>query len=186
MKKLVLSAVAAAAVMGSAFALPAIADEDNDGPPPVQRMMANQELMLDAKLAGMKAVLKMTPEQEKLWPAFESAVRDGMKMQMEMMKTRVEAMGAMREKMRSGERPSPIDMMTRMSEHLAKASEAVKKVADAAKPLYDSLNDEQKSHFGPLLRMLHGGPGGMMGKGMMGGMMGGGMMGGGMMSPSPK
>jgi zinc resistance-associated protein len=182
MKKLVLSAIAAAAIAGSAFTLSAIAAEDNAGPPGVEWMMANQSLMLDAKLAGMKAVLKLTPEQEKLWPAFESAVRDGMKMRMDMMKTRMEAMGAMREKMQSGQRPSPIDMMTRMSDHLAKASEAVKKVADAAKPLYDSLNDEQKSHFGPLLRMLHGGAGGMMGRGMMGrGMMGKGMMGGGMM-----
>lgn len=182
MKRLVLSAIVAAALAGSAFPLSAVAAEDKAAPPGVERMMANQGLMLDAKLAGMKAVLKLTPEQEKLWPAFESAVRDGMKLHMDMMKTRMEAMEAMRDKMQSGQALSPIDMMTRMSEHLAKASEAIKKVAEAGKPLYDSLNDEQKSHFGPLLRMLHGGPGGMMGKGMMGK----GMMGEGMMGPPPK
>jgi hypothetical protein len=44
--------------------------------------------------------------------------------------------------------------MTHMSDRLAKASEEVKKVADAAKPLYDSLDDGQKRHFGPLVRML--------------------------------
>lgn len=172
MKKLILSAVAAAAVAGSAFTLSAAAAPDNSGQPAAAGM-AEPGFMLDAKLAGMKAALKLTPEQEKLWPAFESAVRDGAKLRMEMMKTRMETMGAMREKMQSGERPSPIDMLNRISDHLTKASEAIKKVADAAKPLYDSLNDEQKSHFGPLLRMLHGGPGGMMGRGMMGeGMMG--------------
>ena len=45
--------------------------------------------------------------------------------------------------------------MTQMSDRLAKASEEVKKIADAAKPLYDSLDDGQKAHFGPLVRMLH-------------------------------
>jgi zinc resistance-associated protein len=187
MKKLVLSAIAAAALTGSALTLNAVAAEDNPGPPGVEQMMANQGLMLDAKLIGMKAVLKLTPEQEKMWAPFENAVRDGMKMRMDMMKMRMETMGAMREKMQSGQRPSPVDMMMRMSDHLAKASEAIKRVADAARPLYDSLNDEQKSQFGPLLRMLHGGHRGMMGGGMMGGgMMGGGMMGGGMMGPPPK
>ena len=72
-------------------------------------------------------------------------------------------MDAMREGMKSGERPSPIEMMTKMSDHLAKASDALKKVADAAKPLYDSLNDQQKSEFGPLLHMLRG-PGPHMGE----------------------
>ena len=149
MKKLVLSAVAAAALAGSAFIPPAVAAADNSGPPPAENSMADHGFVLDAKLAGMKAALKLTPEQEKLWPAFESAVRDGAKMRMEMM-------GAMREQMKGGERPSPIEMLTKMSDRLGKASQALKQVADAAKPLYDSLNDEQKSHFGPLLHMLRG------------------------------
>ena len=148
MKTLILSAIAAAALAGSAFTLPAIA-ADNAAPPAAQSSMAEPGFLLDAKLAGMQAALKLTPEQQKLWPAFESAVRDGAKLRMEMM-------GAMREERKSGERPSPIDRLTRMSDHLGKASQALKQVADAAKPLYDSLNDEQKSHFGPLLHMLHG------------------------------
>ncbi len=168
MKKLILSAIAAAALASTALPLPTFAAAGDANPPGVERMMANQSLMLDAKLAGMKTVLKLTPDQEKLWPAFETAVRDGEKMRMEMM-------SGMREMMKSGEAVSPIDMMTKMSDHLSKASQALKQVADAAKPLYDSLNAEQKTEFGPLLRMLHGG---MMGGGMMhGGMMGGGMMG---------
>jgi hypothetical protein len=54
-------------------------------------------------------------------------------------------------------RPSPIAHLTELSDRLAKASEQVKKVAEAAKPLYDSLDDGQKGHFGPLLRTLHEG-----------------------------
>ena len=46
-----------------------------------------------------------------------------------------------------------------MSRRLTKASEALKKVADAAKPLYDSLDDGQKRHFGPLVHRLRHGDG---------------------------
>jgi len=44
--------------------------------------------------------------------------------------------------------------MNEVSEHLAKASEELKKISEAAKPLYDSLDDTQKHHFGPLLMSL--------------------------------
>jgi hypothetical protein len=52
--------------------------------------------------------------------------------------------------------------MNDMSDGFAKASAELKKVAEAAKPLYDSLDDLQKRHFGPLLMSLrehreHGG-----------------------------
>jgi Spy/CpxP family protein refolding chaperone len=153
MNKLVISAIAAAAIAGSAYTLSAVAATDAPeaaGP----HWMAPAGFMLDAKLAGMKAALKLTPDQEKLWGPFEAAVRDGVK-------ARREAMHAWREERESDQRPSPIAMLTEMSDHLAKASDTLKKVADAAKPLYDSLDDTQKQHFGPLLRMLHDqGPGG--------------------------
>jgi hypothetical protein len=59
-----------------------------------------------------------------------------------------------------------------MADHLAKVSTEIKAIANVAKPLYDSLDDGQKRHFGPLMATLleHGphrdgmmGPGGMMG-----------------------
>ena len=65
--------------------------------------------MLDAHLAGMKAALKLTPDQEKNWAPFEAAVRDAAK-------ARVDAMHAMREAMRDGERPSPIDHMNTIAD----------------------------------------------------------------------
>ncbi len=147
MKKLILSAAVAAALAGSAFAYNAIAAAPDAADAPQGRQMADRGFLLDARLAGMKAALKLTPDQEKLWPAFETAVRDAAK-------ARQEAMQARREGGEGGQRPSPIAMMTRMSERLAKASDELKKVADAATPLYNSLDDTQKSHFGPLLRMM--------------------------------
>ena len=45
----------------------------------LQRMQDRQSVLLDEHLADMKAGLKLTDEQAKNWPAFESAVRDAAK-----------------------------------------------------------------------------------------------------------
>jgi Spy/CpxP family protein refolding chaperone len=150
MNKFVMSAVAAAALAGTGLAYAATAAPDAAQTPAAGQRMMDRGFMLDAKLAGMKAALNLTADQQKLWPAFETAVRDAAK-------ARMEAMQARRQEMQDGQRPSPIAMMTEMSDHLAKASDQLKKVADAATPLYNSLDDGQKGRFGPLLRMLREG-----------------------------
>ncbi len=152
MRKLVLTAVAALALTGAPFALKALA-APGDGPDEqhMHAMAEEHAYMLDAHLAGMEAGLHLTPEQQKLWPPFETAVRDAAKARMEAMLSMHEKM---HEEMHRGERPSPIERMTEMSEHLAKASAEIKSVADAAKPLFDSLDESQKHHFGPLLMGL--------------------------------
>ena len=66
--------------------------------------------------------------------------------------------------MEEGEAMSPVDRLERNRDHLTQAGAALQKVADAAKPLYASLDDEQKRMFGFLARemMVMGhGPGGM-------------------------
>ena len=63
----------------------------------MQHWAADHEALLDAKLAGLKAGLKLTPDQEKLWPPFEAAVRDAAKMRMEQMKAMMDRMQKMRE-----------------------------------------------------------------------------------------
>jgi len=152
MRKLLVTSVAALALAGSAFAFNALAGPGEG--PDEQHMHAMAEdhgFMLDARLAGMKAGLRLTPEQLKFWAPFETAVRDAAK-------AHTEAILAMHEKMHEemhkGERPSPIERMNEMSEHLAKASAEMKSIADAAKPLFDGLDETQKHHFGPLLMGL--------------------------------
>jgi hypothetical protein len=156
MRKLLLTSVVALALAGAPYALKtAVAANEGSDEQRMHGMAEDHAFMLDAHLAGMKAALKLTPEQEKLWAPFESAVRDAAK-------ERMEAMRAMREKMHEemhkGERPSPIERMTAISEHLAKASAEMKSIADAAKPLFDSLDETQKRHFGPLLMSLRDHP----------------------------
>jgi len=165
--------------------------QDNSAPPPMHSMdqwAADHAALLDAELAGLKAGLKLTPDQEMLWAPFETAVREAAKMRMEHMHSMMERMDKMRSmdmgmgmgtdmNMEEGHPMSPIDRLDMMATHLTQAGTALKKVADAAKPLYASLDNSQKRIFGFLAREMM-----MMGHGH--GMMGGGMMGqGGMMGP---
>jgi hypothetical protein len=111
----------------------------------IQRIQERQSVLLEAHLAGMKAGLKLNAEQAKNWPAFESAIRDAAR-------ARSDRWTQARERMAQGERPSPIERMTIMADHIEKTAADLRKVIDAAKPLYDSLDDAQKRDFGPLMR----------------------------------
>jgi hypothetical protein len=149
MRKFLLASVAIAGLASSTFAPNAFAAPGDQPTAPnaaaMQRLQERLSAMLDAHLAAMKAGLKLTDEQVKNWPAFEAAIRDAEK-------AREDRWRQAQERMSQGERPSPIERMTIMSEHLQKMGEQLKVVADAAKPLYDSLTDAQKRDFGPLMR----------------------------------
>jgi hypothetical protein len=147
MNRTFVAALATAFVATSSFA---IAAEDNQQSSRAERMQhwaADRETMLDAKLAGMKAGLGLTADQEKLWSPFESAVKDADK-------SRMDAMGEMMRMREQGERMSPVDHLEAMANRLSQGATNVKKIADAAKPLYDSLDASQKHKFGMLGRML--------------------------------
>src|SRR5580698_1453509 len=180
-----------AALVVWTFAPAAQAAEDEASQPAMERMQHwadDHEAMLDAKLAGLRAGLRLTSDQEKLWPPFETAIRDAAKLHMDQMKSMMDRMRKMHETMmqgESGDAASPIDRLQAMGQGMSARGAAIEKVAEAGKPLYASLDDSQKRRFVMLGRALfmmgHGHPGaamtqGMMGHGAMGheGMMGGG------------
>ena len=105
--------------------------------------------MLDARLASIKTGLKLTPEQEKLWPALESAVRDNVK-----------KMSELRDKRQTADRAAdPIERMRRQADEMSARADAMRNVATAAQPLYATLNDDQKRRLPMLMRMGEGGHG---------------------------
>jgi zinc resistance-associated protein len=131
----------------------------------------------DAHIAALKAGLKLTPEQEKNWPAVEAAIRDLAKDRADRMKARMERMAALREARRGGDKaqtgsaqpgsvqpgaaqpgPDAIARLRAGADAMTARAANLKKLADAAEPLYKSLDDGQKHRFGMLLRM--GGRGG--------------------------
>jgi len=120
-----------------------------DGPRAEQRhrpSAADIAAFTDARIAALKAGLELTPDQVKNWPPFEQAVRDMAQLRLQRMQARM-----------SGDQQapsSPFDRLAKRADGMAKASAALKKVADAGAPLYQSLNDDQKGRFVTLARML--------------------------------
>lgn len=157
MKRLLLAVVAAAGIAGSTLAYTAYAANEPPSAAQMQQMQEERAAMLDAHLAGFKAGLKLTADQEKLWAPFESAIRDAAKARGDAMRQMHETMGQ-----KTAEHASPIAHMQMMSDHMAKMSAQLKLVADAGKPLYDGLNESQKHNFGALMHELmpHEGRGG--------------------------
>jgi len=103
----------------------------------------------DARIAAMKAGLELTPDQAKNWPPFEQAVRDMAQLRIDRIKAR-EA----QDQQQSQQQLSPFDRLSRRADNMAKRSAALKKVAEAGAPLYQSLDDAQKNRFVRLSHML--------------------------------
>ncbi|MGA9198297.1 MAG: Spy/CpxP family protein refolding chaperone, partial [Pseudolabrys sp.] len=96
----------------------------------------------EARIAALHAGLKLTAEQEKNWPAVESALRDLAKQRSERLAARA-----------STDRPKdPIERLSLRAEVMGQRAAALKKLADAAAPLYKSLDDSQKHRFVMLAR----------------------------------
>ena len=146
MKRTTIAALTAFGVSLYALA-PIAASAQSAQPSRLAQWQANQATLLDAKLAGIKAGLQLTPDQEKLWGPFESAVKDADK-------SRLDAMGQMMQARRQGERLSPIDHLEAIAGRLSQAATNIKTIAEAAKPLYASLDDSQKGKFAVLGRLL--------------------------------
>jgi zinc resistance-associated protein len=145
MKKVLLAAVSAVVLAGSAYAISAYAAADDNSSRFEMRMQL-RAAMLDDHIAGLKAGLHLTADQEKNWAAFEGAIRA-------IVKDRMERMRQMREARKDDSHEfSPIDRMRMRSDRLAKGSADLKTLADAATPLYASLDETQKRDFGPLFR----------------------------------
>jgi zinc resistance-associated protein len=106
---------------------------------------ADRAAFLDARIAALHAGLTLTPTQEKLWPAVESALRETHKV-----------ISDQRAARRNGQRPAdPVAWLQRVSDNTMARGEALKKLADSAGPLYSSLTEEQKNRLPILLHAAH-------------------------------
>ena len=108
----------------------------------------DREAFLDARIAAVHAGLKLTPDQEKLWPAAESAIRGAIAGMREARQKMQEAPG-------DTDKADPIAHMRRIAERSALIAQSLSKIADAAQPLYAALTDDQKWRLRALLRAIH-------------------------------
>lgn len=97
---------------------------------------------LDARMAALHAGLRLTADQELLWPPVEAAARERANIQTELRRKDVEA----------GPPGNLIEGLRRHGEADAARGGADTRLADAAKPLWTSLSDEQKRRFPMLAR----------------------------------
>ena len=111
---------------------------------------------MDAHIAALKAGLKLSAEQERLWPPVEGAIRNLANLHL----THMQAMRQTRAMMAS----DPVGLLRGMADHMSQGADAMRKLADAAAPLYSTLDEGQKRRLQVLVRM---GSRGMMGGAMM-------------------
>jgi hypothetical protein len=101
---------------------------------------------VDARIAAVHAGLKLNADQEKLWPPVETAVREFAKLRIDRANARMNAPAD----------ATPADPVTRLRERadtMATSAAAMKKIADAADPLYKTLDEGQKRRLSVLTRM---------------------------------
>lgn len=170
MRKSIIAAIAVVAVIGSTAVYAQHRHHH-------QRMSAqDRAAFVDAKIAAVHAGLQLTPDQEKNWPPVEAAVRDFAKQRID----RANARASERD-LRRAERDQkgaenrgpdqatpqndkdPVTRLRERADNMAATAASLKRIADAADPLYKSLDDGQKRRLATLTRM--GGPHGWRGHG---------------------
>ena len=147
MRKFAIAGVAALAIAGSSLAYA----QHHEWFHHMRMSPEDRAAFADARIAAVKAGLKLTPDQEKLWPPVEAAVRDFAKMRIDRANARMNA-----EKDSSSDAQKPDDPVARLREradNMAGSAAAMKKIADAADPLYKTLDDGQKRRLAVLTGM---------------------------------
>src|SRR5689334_25381488 len=146
MWKIVLAGTTALAIAGATLAY---AQKDSDDFQRVQHWRPGAEDIAafgEARIAALHAGLKLSAEQEKNWPAVESALRDLAKQRSDRFAARA-----------SADRPKdPVERLNMRAEMMGQRAASLKKLADAAGPLYKSLDDGQKRRFAMLARFDRG------------------------------
>ncbi len=135
MWKTVLAGTTALAIAGATLAY---AHPDAAGHERGQRWRPNAAdiaAFADARIAALHAGLQLNAEQEKNWPAVAGALKDIAKQRADRLAART-----------SADKPkTPIARLERRAQAMTERGAALKKLAEAAGPLYDSLNPRSEA-----------------------------------------
>ena len=149
MKKVLLAGVAALAIAGSTVVYaqhrPWLHEHMRLSP-------EDRAAFTDARIAAVHAGLKLTPDQEKLWPPVEAAVRDFAKLRLDRANARMKASDDSKDAQKPDD---PVARLRERADNMATSAAALKKIADAADPLYKTLDDGQKRRLAILTHMGH-------------------------------
>ena len=100
---------------------------------------AASKALIDRRVEVIRFALALTPEQARLWPPVEEAIRARLTARHQ----RLAALAARRSGQVSSEF-NPVALVRERSEALAQRAAGLKRLADAWQPLYASLDNNQK------------------------------------------
>ena len=144
MRKFAIAGIAALAVAGSTAVY---AQHNRWLHEHMEHMRMNPEdraALADARIAAVHAGLKLNADQEKLWPPVESAVRDFAKLRIDRANARMNA------KPEEDAQRNPVTRLRERAENMTTMAAAMTKIADAADPLYKTLDEGQKRRLAVL------------------------------------
>jgi hypothetical protein len=140
MKKLTIAGAAALAIVGSTSVYAQHRPWFQEQMREMRLTPEDRVAFVDARIAAVHAGLKLTPDQEKLWPPIEAAVREFAKLRIDRAQARMNA----------EEQKDPVTRLRERADNMAVSAAALKKIADAADPLYKTLDDGQKRRLAVL------------------------------------
>src|SRR5215475_6440642 len=150
MRKFTVAAVAMLAIAGSTAVYAQYRPWFRDHMQHMRLGPEDRAAFLDARIAAVHAGLKLTPDQEKLWPPVEAAVRDFAKLRLDRANARLKYMHDAQDQQPIDD---PVARLRARADNMAASAAAMKKIADAADPLYKTLDDGQKRRLSVLTRM---------------------------------
>src|ERR1700738_3679718 len=152
MRKFTIAAIAALAIAGSTAVYAQHRPWFSEHMRHIRMNPEDRAAFTDARIAAVHAGLKLNPDQEKLWPPVENAVRDFAKLRIDRAQARMNAKP-------DDSAQKQDDLVARLRERtdtMASSAAAMKKIADAADPLYKTLDDGQKRRLAILTHHMEG------------------------------
>jgi hypothetical protein len=154
MKKFAIAGIAALAIAGSTAVYAQHRPWFHEHMGQMRMNPQDRAAFADARIAAVHAGLKLNPDQEKLWPPVETAVRDFAKLRIDRANAR---MNAKPDDSQDAQKPDdPVARLRERADTMASSAAAMKKIADAADPLYKTLDDGQKRRLAILTHHMDG------------------------------
>ena len=106
----------------------------------------DMDAFTDARIAALRTGLRLSPDQEGMWPPVEEALRGLVKLRRDQVRAWREGRGQARDDIPA--------LLRAMADRQAARADALRRLADAAAPLYASLDEGQRRRLPMLARAL--------------------------------
>jgi len=106
--------------------------------------------LTEARIAIIRSALQLTPDQEKLWPAVDEAIRARAKARQDRLQSLTTGIAERGGPVQAMRDRNPIEFLNRRADVLEQRADGLKKLAAAWQPLYQTLTPDQKRRMGML------------------------------------